>query len=70
METFRVRDYIVVRSLIKYLLSYRIFVKIMQKRGLNLTHTTIMRWVYQYSPIISEKLKKHLRHFSRGLSKS
>lgn len=34
----------------------------MQERGLDLTHTTtIMRWVHQYSPIINEKLKKHLK---------
>ena len=36
-------------------------VEMMEERGLNLSHTTIMRWVHQYSPIISEKLKKHLK---------
>ena len=33
----------------------------MQERGLNLTHTTIMRWVHQYSPIIDERVRKHLK---------
>jgi len=33
----------------------------MQERGLRLTHTTIMRWVHQYSPIIDEKIRKYLK---------
>lgn len=32
-----------------------------EERGLNLAHTTIMRWVHQYSPIISDRVRKHLR---------
>jgi len=50
-----------VRWYLKYPLSYRMLVEMMQERGLNLTHTTIMRWVHQYSPIISEKVQKHLK---------
>jgi len=46
---------------LKYPLSYRMIVKMMQERGLKLTHTTIMRWVHQYSPIISEKIRKHIK---------
>jgi len=50
-----------VRWYLKYPLSYRMLVEMLQERGLNITHTTIMRWVHQYSPIISEKLRKHIK---------
>jgi len=33
----------------------------MKERGLVITHTTIMRWVHQYSPILEEKLRKHVK---------
>jgi len=36
-------------------------VEMMQERGLKLSHTTIMRWVHQYSPIIDERIRKHLK---------
>ena len=49
-----------VRWYLNYPLSYRMLVEMMQERGLNLTHTTIMRWVHQYSPIIDERIRKHL----------
>ena len=32
----------------------------MLERGVNVNHTTIMRWVHQYSPILDEKIKKHI----------
>lgn len=51
-----------VRWYLKYPLSYRMLVEMIEERGLNLTHTTIMRWVHQYSPIIDEKIRKHLKH--------
>ncbi len=50
-----------VRWYLKYPLSYRMLVEMMQERGLNLTHTTIMRWVHQYSPIIDERVRKHIK---------
>jgi len=50
-----------VRWYLKYPLSYRRLVEMMQERGLNITHTTIMRWVHQYSPIIDEKIRKYLK---------
>ncbi len=50
-----------VRWYLKYPPSYRMLVEMMQERGLNLTHTTIMRWVHQYSPVIYEKLRKHVK---------
>jgi len=50
-----------VRWYLKYPLSYRMLVEMMEERGLNLNHTTIMRWVHQYSPIIDDKIRKYLR---------
>jgi len=50
-----------VRWYLKYPLSYRMLVEMMHERGLNLTHTTIMRWVHQYSPIIDERVRKHIK---------
>jgi transposase-like protein len=32
----------------------------MDERGVNVDHTTIMRWVNQYSPEISNRMRKHL----------
>jgi transposase-like protein len=36
-------------------------VEMMKERGLQVSHTTIMRWVHQYAPIIDEKIRKHLK---------
>ena len=49
------------RWYLKYPLSYRMLVEMMAERGLNISHTTIMRWVLQYSPIIEEKMRKHIK---------
>jgi transposase, IS6 family len=32
----------------------------MAERGLSISHTTILRWVQQYSPIINKRIRKHL----------
>lgn len=50
-----------IRWYLKYPLSYRMLVDMMEERGLNITHTTIMRWVHQYSPIIDERVRKHIK---------
>jgi len=50
-----------VRWYLKYPLSYRMLAEMMQERGLKLTHTTIMRWVHQYSPIIDERVRRHIK---------
>jgi transposase, IS6 family len=50
-----------VRWYLKYPLSYRMVEEIMAERGLDVKHTTIMRWVHQYSPIIEERVRKHLK---------
>jgi len=52
---------ICIRWYLKYPLSYRMIVEMMQERGLQLAHTTIMRWVHQYAPIINKKVRKYLK---------
>lgn len=32
----------------------------MAERSLSISHTTILRWVRQYSPIISRRIRKYL----------
>ncbi|MGF1438901.1 IS6 family transposase, partial [Bacillus thuringiensis] len=39
-----------VRWYLRYNLSLRDLVGILEERGLSLAHTTIMRWVHQYGP--------------------
>jgi len=33
----------------------------MAERGIKVDHTTLMRWVHQYSPEIEKKIRRHLR---------
>jgi transposase-like protein len=47
-----------VRRYLKYPLSYRMLVEMIQERGLKIKYTTIVKWVHQYSPLIDEKIKK------------
>jgi len=49
-----------VRWYLKYPLSYRMLVEMMEERDLNITHATIMRWIHQYFPIIDERIRKYL----------
>ena len=39
-----------VRWYLRYSLSFRDLVEMMKERGISISHTTIMRWVHQYSP--------------------
>jgi len=50
-----------VRWYLKYPLSYRMLVEMMGERGIQVSHTTIMRWIHQYAPIIDEKISKYLK---------
>ncbi len=50
-----------VRWYLKYPLSYRSLKEMMAERGIIVNHTTIMRWVHQYSPEIEKKVRRHLR---------
>ena len=33
----------------------------MLERGIDVVHSTILRWTHQYSPIIEERLRKHIK---------
>jgi transposase-like protein len=35
--------------------------KMMIERGIKVDHSTITRWMHQYSPEIEKKIRKHLR---------
>jgi transposase, IS6 family len=50
-----------VRWYLKYALSYRNLKEIMAERGVEVDHTTIMRWVHQYSPEIEKKVRRYLK---------
>ena len=50
-----------VRWYLKYPLSYRNLKEMMAERGIKVDHTTIMRWVHQYSPEIEKRITRQLR---------
>ncbi|PGY17756.1 IS6 family transposase [Bacillus cereus] len=50
-----------VRWYLRYNLSFRDLVEIMEERGLFLAHTTIMRWVHQYGPEFDKRIRRHLK---------
>ena len=50
-----------VRWYLRYNLSLRDLVEIMEERGLSIAHTTIMRWVHQYGPELDERVRRHLK---------
>ncbi|MBJ8055549.1 IS6 family transposase [Bacillus cereus] len=50
-----------VRWYLRYNLSFRNLVEMMEERGLSMAHTTIMRWVHQYGPQLEEKVRHHLK---------
>ena len=49
------------RWYLRYSLTYRDLVEMMRERGLSMAHTTIMRWVHQYSPELDKRTRPHLR---------
>ncbi|EEM07979.1 IS6 family transposase [Bacillus pseudomycoides] len=50
-----------VRWYLRYNLSFRDLVEIMEERGLSIAHTTIMRWVHQYGPELDKRIRRHLK---------
>ncbi|AXY11359.1 IS6 family transposase (plasmid) [Bacillus thuringiensis LM1212] len=50
-----------IRWYLRYNLSFRDLVEMMEERGLSLAHTTIMRWVHQYGPELKKRIRKHLK---------
>jgi transposase-like protein len=33
----------------------------MEERGFSMVHTTIMRWVHEYGPLLEKRLRRHLK---------
>ena len=50
-----------VRWYLKYNLSYRDLHQMMLERGIEVSHTTIYRWVIEYTPILELQIRKHLK---------
>ncbi|RWS38106.1 IS6 family transposase [Bacillus mycoides] len=50
-----------VRWYLRYNLSFRNVVEMMEERDLRMAHTTIMRWVHQYGPELDERVRRHLK---------
>ncbi len=49
------------RWYLRYNVSLRDLVEMMDERGVSLAHTTIMRGGYQYGPELNERIRKHLK---------
>lgn len=45
-----------VRCYLRYNLSFRDVVEMMEERGLSISHTTIMRWVHHYGPEFDKRI--------------
>ncbi|MGK0536256.1 IS6 family transposase [Bacillus sp. 'calajunan'] len=50
-----------VRWYLRYKLSFRNLVEMLEERGLSISHTTIMRWVDQYGPELDKRIRRHLK---------
>ncbi|WP_144641539.1 IS6 family transposase [Bacillus cereus] len=50
-----------VRWYLRYNLSFRDLVEMMEEQGLFLAHTTIMRWVHQYGPKLDKRIRRYLK---------
>lgn len=50
-----------VRWHLRYNLSFRDLVKMMEEQELSIAHITIMRWVHQYGPYLEERVRPHLK---------
>jgi transposase, IS6 family len=50
-----------VRWYLRYSLSFRNLVEMMEERGLCMAHTTIMRWVHEYGPELEKRIRRHLK---------
>lgn len=53
-----------VRWYLRYNLSFRDLVEMMEERGLSISHTTIMRWVHQYGPELDKRIRRHLKQIN------
>ena len=50
-----------VRWYLSYPLSYRQVAEMVNERGMEVDHTTIYRWVQEYSPEMDRRMRSHLR---------
>ncbi|MGE6348368.1 IS6 family transposase [Bacillus mycoides] len=50
-----------VRWYLRYNLSFRDLVEMLEERGLSISHTMIMRWVHQYGPELDKRIRRHLK---------
>lgn len=50
-----------VRWYCRFALSYRDLVLMAKERGIDIAHTTMMRWVHTYAPILKKRLKQFLK---------
>ncbi|MGH0498948.1 IS6 family transposase [Bacillus wiedmannii] len=50
-----------VRWYLRYNLSFRDLVEMLEERGLSISHTTITRWVHQYGPELDKRIRRHLK---------
>ncbi|PFB91714.1 IS6 family transposase, partial [Bacillus cereus] len=50
-----------VRWYLRYNLSFRDLVEMLEERGLSISHTTIMRWVHQYGSELDKRIRRHLK---------
>jgi transposase-like protein len=48
-----------VRWYVRYKLSYRDLVELMAERGLAIAHTTIMRWVVRFVPVLEQRWQRY-----------
>jgi len=55
------REVLCVRWYLRYKLSLRDLVEMMAERGLELAHTTIMRWVQRYGPEFERSWTRYAR---------
>ncbi|MGG2065173.1 IS6 family transposase [Bacillus sp. S14(2024)] len=50
-----------VRWYLRYNISFRDLVEMLEERGFSIAHTTIMRWVHQYGPELDKRVRRHLK---------
>ena len=50
-----------IRWYLRYSLSSRDLAQMMDEHGIDVSHTTIMRWVHQYGPELDKKIRKKLK---------
>ncbi len=55
-----------VRWYLRYSLSFRDLVEMMEEQGLSISHTTIMRWVHQYGSELDKRIRRYLKQTNDG----